>query len=62
MHEFNIAMGEKSLREERRRILTGAVVAAIPHPTRELLAGIYEAIHSGRQFRVVGSEGGIRFH
>ena len=39
-----------------------AVVAAVANPTKELLIGFNEDSHSGRQFIVGGSEGGIRFN
>ena len=62
MHEFDISMGAQILRSGLRRILAGVVVAAVFHPTRELIVGLNEASHRDQKLRVGGSEGDIGFH
>ena len=61
-NDSGIAMGAQSLREGLRRIPAVTFVAAVDHPTRELIIGLNEASHRGKKFNVGGSEGGIGFH
>ena len=62
MHDFDLAMGEQSLRSGRSRILAGTVVAAVDNPTRELLVGLNDARYRGLQLIPGGSERYIGFH
>ena len=62
IRDLDLAIGEQSLRSGRRIILTGAVVVAVSHPTRDFPVGLNEASHRGRQFSFCGCEGVIGFH
>ena len=61
-NDFDLAMGEQSLRSGRSRILAGTVVAAVDNPTRELLVGLNDARYRGLQLIPGGSERYIGFH
>ena len=62
MHEFKLAMETHCLGARRSRISSGAFVAAFANLTIELLIGFNEDGHSGQQFSICGSEGGISFN
>ena len=61
MHDLYFKMGSQSLRAGRIILLgPGVLIAlAVSNPARELLVGLNEAGHRGRQFGVGGGEGGI---
>ena len=62
MHAFKLATETHFLGERRRIISSGAFVAAFANLTIELLIGFNEDGHSGQQFSICGSEGGISFN